>query len=79
MAWRAVVHPVYSERILERIEHFNLGRLVEVYRGAPCRRTSRKRFKGIIPVLKILQLLAEAVIQERESSRVIALTLDETP
>ena len=69
MPGRLPVEPVRGIDMSQRVEHLDFGRLVELHRLPAGCRSPGERFERLVPLLEVLEFLAERVIQECRGPR----------
>src|SRR5690606_24280049 len=69
MPRRLPFHPFGCVRMSECIVHLDLGRFVEAHRLPSCRGAAREGVEGLVPLLEVLQFLAQRIIEERGRMR----------
>ena len=71
MPFRAVVHPVRGEPLLQELEHLDLGALVVFDGLAADAGASLECLERFVPLLQVLELLADRVVIEGLEPRVL--------
>ncbi len=64
-----------SENLAERLVHLDFRLLIVIDDAAPCLRAASEGLESRVPILEILQLLAEGIAEKRERARIALFSL----